>query len=124
MRKQPFLPLPALICSEDRRGGCVQAGGKGCISAVSWPWTLGLKNWPALSCFWTPVRGFLLCLLARVQLQKSLWDVRGKSEFRKTHGHGRKHRFVLGGVPSKPLCSHSPPQRAGSLTLHEHTATT
>ena len=74
MRKWPFPCYPALICSEGRRDGCAQAGGKDCISVVSWPWTQGLRNWAGVFCFWTPVRGFFLCLPARVGPPKSLWE--------------------------------------------------
>lgn len=56
--------LPCLICSGDRRDGCVQAGGKGCISGVSWAWTLSLWNRPGLFCFWPLAPGFLLCFPA------------------------------------------------------------
>ena len=49
-----------LICSEDRRDGYVQAGGKGCTSEVSWLQTPYLRSRPEPSCFWPPVPGFLL----------------------------------------------------------------
>lgn len=71
-------PLPCLICSGDRRDGCVQAGGKGCISGVSWAWTPCLWNWPGLFCFWPLAPGFFLCLLARSGLRKSLWEELGE----------------------------------------------
>lgn len=35
LRRRPSPPGPALICSEDRRDGCVRVGGKGCISGAS-----------------------------------------------------------------------------------------
>lgn len=72
------LPSSALICSEDRRDGCVQAHGKGCTSGVSWSWILCLRNRLGLFCFWPPASGFFLCLLARVGLQKPLWEESGE----------------------------------------------
>lgn len=71
LRKWRSRPYPELICSEDKKDGCVQFGGKGCISGVSLLWTPCLRNWPGAFCFWLPTPGFFLCLLSR-RLQKSL----------------------------------------------------
>lgn len=70
--------LPCLICSGDRRDGCVQADGKGRISGVSWARTPCLWKRPGLFCFWPPAPGFLLSFPASSGLRKSLWEASGE----------------------------------------------